>query len=314
MPKRLSTSLHQLSGDQGLNPAGKAVWLVLNAVRNRWFPNRYAGLRVVDFAPELTDDDWLDVQAGSSPSRTMSDLLWLKLDWAAIRAELGELHVLDTGAGRGEYALRLNASSGGLTSYLGVDHRSRSEWDDVRRELDCARFVERDCDAVLEVIPPQTNLFVSQSAIEHFQHDLHYFDQLRQFIEQAGHSTIQIHLFPSAACLGLYLVHGVRQYTPRSVSTIAALFEAPGTSSTLVRLGGRSCNQLHFRFITRRKLRRGGDWRETKRAEYEQLLRQAVEADIASGVRDPSFYALVIHSNFRQPIFESMRGLKAPVE
>jgi hypothetical protein len=100
---------------------------------------------------------------------------------------------------------------------------------------------------------------------------------------------------PSAACLKLYLLHGVRQYTPRTLSK----FTRPSESgyAVLYGLGGRDCNRLHFRFITLPLfLGRNADMRLTRAAEYERRLYAAIKKDITLAQCSPSFYALVIHT------------------
>src|SRR5205823_3432032 len=107
---------------------------------------------------------------------------------------------------------------------------------------------------------------------------------------------------PSAACLRLYLLHGVRQYTPRTLSTITRLFE--DSDVALYRLGGRACNRLHYEFITKQLFRRG-DLRAARPEEYERRLAAAIDQDMARPQRSPAFYALVIHTRPRTRLFQS---------
>ena len=162
---------------------------------------------------------------------------------------------------------------------------------------------------ILAEIPNKTNFFMSQSAIEHFENDLLYFDQIKNFINKTGNNTIQVHLLPSAACLKLYLLHGVRQYTPKTISTIVQLFKSQNTYSMLFKLGGKNCNNLHYQFITHPLFTKKEDWRDSKTEEYRDRLKIAVENDIEHRNYRPSFYALVIHSNFDKPIFKEMKRL-----
>jgi hypothetical protein len=137
----------------------------------------------------------------------------------------------------------------------------------------------------------------------------YFFEDIRKFINRRVSNTIQIHLFPSAACLKLYLFHGVRQYTPRTTSKITQIFEPDNTYSMLYRLGGTNCNRLHFRLITKYRLTRSEDWRYLKPQEYKNLVIKAVQEDIQNPSKSESFYALIIHSNYRDKIFEKMCSL-----
>ena len=200
--------------------------------------------------------------------------------------------------------------SQGISTYYGVDAVPHETWDTLQQRHGFVTFAQLTSNEISDSIPRDTNLFVSQSAIEHFENDLIYFRQIRDFIDETGNNIIQIHLFPSAANLKLYLFHGVRQYTLRTISKIAEVFESQNTDSLLFTLGGKNCNKLHYRFITVPLLiKRQEDWRDTRTDEYRRLLKAAVEADIWGDDDQPCFYALVMHSNFNEKIFENMHSL-----
>jgi hypothetical protein len=272
-----NSSIHNLNADKNLGMFGKALWMLVNFMNNNYVPNRSGDLSIKDFSPELDEKDWEKIAVESSPSRALSDLFWLKLDWKAIKSELGNINVFDTGAGRGEYALRLNEFAGGIDAYMGVDFSSRKEWDEIIRDNEFISMKQHNSSTITDVVPHGTNFFMSQSAIEHFENDLLFFEQIRDFIDSKRQNTIQVHLFPSAACLKLYLWHGVRQYTPRTVQLIAQLFDSANTYSTLFRLGGGNCNKLHYRFITRPLITERVDWRDSKTEEYRDHHEVAVK-------------------------------------
>ena len=305
-----NSSMHNLNADNGLSKSKKIVWLLLNFINNKLLPNRSSGLCVKNFCPKLDEEDWGKIHEKSSPGRALSDLFWSKLDWKAIKSELGSVNVFDTGAGSGGYALKLNDFAGGISGYFGADFTPHTEWEKLMREFDFITLKEHKSDDILNIIPKETNFFMSQSAIEHFENDLLYFQQIRRFIEKTKNNTVQIHLFPSAACLRLYLWHGVRQYNQRTVSKIVQLFDSPNSYSVLYRLGGHNCNKLHRKYITYPWLIRKVPWVAKKddlkflgSEEYRDLLKKSVNKDIAQNNNDPNFYALVIHSNFNVPVF-----------
>lgn len=140
----------------------------------------------------------------SSPSRILSNLFWQHLPWEHIAKELGELNILDTGCGSGSYGALIDKSSNGqISHYVGLDVYQNESW--VNNQLSGkATFQVFDGRSIAPRIPPETNFFMSQSAIEHFRNDRAYFQEIAKFIHQHPSRTfIQVHLFPSPACMKL---------------------------------------------------------------------------------------------------------------
>ena len=95
----------------------------------------------------------------------------------------------------------------------------------------------------------------------------------------------------------------MRQYTARTASKIASLFDGPESYSVLYDLGGPQCNAVHYRYITEPLVRLGVNRKNEEPEKYRAELLAAIESDSARPTNDSSFYALVIHSNFREPVF-----------
>lgn len=246
---------------------------------------------------------WSELPRLASPSRTLCDLFWSTLPWPMIRAELGRIQILDVGCGRGHYGPRLlSAANGNIVSYTGTDAEARDSWPALTAADSRVRFYPSRAEDFRETIPDGTTMFISQSAIEHFDGDLSFFRQVRDYVSASPGPVLQIHLAPSQACLKLYALHGVRQYTPRTLSRITRLFSGDSLS-TLFRLGGRACNQLHFSFITKPLLLRGQDRRHLEPAAYEQQLFDAVSDDMQHPSPSPAFWALVILSRGHAALF-----------
>ena len=75
-------------------------------------------------------------------------------------------------------------------------------------------------------------------------------------------------------------------------------------NTILFNLGGKFCNYLYYTFITKPIILQNiGDLRDKKTYEYDKLLFKAIEKDMKYPQKSPSFYALVIHSNWRNKIF-----------
>jgi len=72
----------------------------------------------------------------------------------------------------------------------------------------------------------------------------------------------------------------------------------------LYRLGGRACNRVHYSFITKPLLIRGGsDLRNEQPDEYDRQLFHAISNDMRHSQRSPAFLALVIHSRWNRRLF-----------
>ncbi len=295
-----STSIHTLNADKGLSKANKLVYLFLNWVNNL-FPYFQVDERIVfkNFGDLPWQGAWDKTYPSSSPSRKTCDLFWKSIDWAGIQQELGgEIHIFDTGCGHGNYGERIMDGSGGrISSYTGVDAKRRANWSLLEEKYPSFHFIESSSNDVSSLIPPKINLFVTQSAIEHFDADLIFFEQIKSFIDKAGHPVMQIHLFPAGATLPLYLFHGLRQYTPRTISKITRLFGQP-FKFALYGLGGRASAKLHFKYFTWPVLITRKFEKPTFDVdEYEPLLRKAVDRDASRILKNPLFWALIISSS-----------------
>lgn len=300
-----STSIHNLNADRGLSKPMKLSYLCLNWVNNL-LPYWQIDQRIVfkNFGGLPWEKEWDKTYQASSIGRRLSDLFWRTLPWDKIVDELGEIHVFDTGCGHGNYSIRLDDASGGcITSYTGVDAKRRENWSELEKQYPNFHFIESSSSDISSLIPSNTNLFITQSAIEHFDEDLPFFRQIRQYIEKSDKPVIQIHNFPARAILPLYLLHGVRQYTPRTVSKITRLFDGK-TKFYLVGLGGKTSKKLHFKYFTWPILilRRKATWSNNVDV-YDKAVRKAISDDSRHPIKNPLFWVMIIHSNFKNKIW-----------
>jgi hypothetical protein len=255
---------------------------------------------------------WNGIRSTVSPARRLCDLFWMSLPWGALANELGNVTALEVGCGSGVYGRLLESSLGdSFRRYVGVDIEADKDWKtysndprfffDVSRASDIAKYL------------PGSNLILTQSALEHFEEDLLYFDQVSQYVLRSQHPILQVHLVPSASCITTFPWHGVREYTPRTLSRITRLFGAE-TERYLFKLGATFCNRVHRQFITWPTLRHGVELRHTDNLRYQRDLRSAILHDFCSMGRSAAFYGLVLTSNFRDGHFLSTISLSKPDE
>jgi hypothetical protein len=290
-----SSSGHTLNADLPLSKLAKLHWLALNR-RN----NAHA-LSDVDPALELSrlaggarEDLWPRIDAGVSPARRLCDLFWMSLDWARIAAALGgSVRILEIGCGSGRYGSLLRDCLGeAFAHYRGVDVMRDPAWDALVKDSRFECLLQGSDDVASYA--GDANLIFTQSALEHFEADMTFFRRLQAHVANAGRPVLQLHLIPSAGCLRTFMWHGVRQYTPRSVSRITRLFDAH-CIRRLYALGGERCNRVHRRFITWPWLLGGRDGRNGRLTRYDMELHAAVRLDDADPpTAEACFYALAL--------------------
>jgi len=300
-----SSSIHNLNADRGLGFIDKFKYIFLNWLNNLSpYEDLDQHISIEPFKNDLWRKEIVNTYKESSVGRRLSDLFWRTLPWEKIEGELGRVHVFDTGCGHGNYGARLMDASGGrLTSYTGIDAKERDNWQVLKEKFPNFNFIKTKSDDISSYIPKDTNLFITQSAIEHFDEDLLFFERIRDFIKETQKPVIQIHLFPAAATLPLYLFHGLRQYTPRTVSKIARLFDDK-SNIHLFGLGGEKGKRLHFKYFTWPLLilRQKATWSKNV-GRYDKEVREVIEYDINHPSKSPIFWALIIHSNPKKEIW-----------
>jgi len=238
---------------------------------------------------------WSKLNKSSSPSRKLCDLFLMTLPWQKLSTELGGIRLVDVGCGSGNYSLRLlEWSNKTLQSYTGIDIKKDASWEKLSRDNPRFKFMQSDSRDIATHINTRSNFFLACSSLEHFEEDITYFARIKEYVLRQKKPAILISIFPSKACLMLYLAHGIRQYTPRTISKISTLFKDTGYS-VLFALGGQESIRLHRNFITIPLLRKIGDLREKKPEEYDQKSFTAIKKDMRTPSRTPVFYALVTH-------------------
>ena len=314
MKNKLSSSIHTLSADKKKLPLFiKLFWIFINFINNNLPPKKIINkgslikVKKLNIIPSHINWHLLNLHSRKSPSRLICDLFWSKLPWKSIKDEIGQINIFDTGCGEGGYALFLNGFINNINSYVGIDFYKRDNWQELMNQNSFITLIENSSSNISELIDKDINLFITQSAIEHFNHDLKYFQQIKTFVDKKQTNIIQIHLFPSPVCLWLYLLHGVRQYNFKSILKIVDIFKSTNSYFRIFPLGGNYSNTFHFFNITIPNLFNiffKNRWHLNFNTQYKEKLKKAVVQDLKDGIsNNPSFYALVIHSNYSKVIF-----------
>jgi hypothetical protein len=312
-----STSIHKLNADRNLNWPLKLAYICLNLANNA-LPNWLVDpkLKLTNFS---TKGGFNNLGERSTLSRKFSNLFWREFDWKKLEQELKTINIFDVGCGAGDITERLYTeyAENRINSYKGVDvFPYPGRWRVLSKKYKGLRFAKIKSEKrILKEIPKKTNLIISQSSLEHVNNDWLVFKQIKEFTQASKHQVVQIHLVPSASCLWLYLFHGVRQYTPRTVSKITRLFS--DSSCQLISFGGDRSFKLQWEAFTKPEIinrfdlsRFGittGEWSGSnfnKIADkpklinkYNKLAKEAMKKDMKNKGSRAVFYALVIKSN-----------------
>lgn len=297
--ERKSTSKYNLNADFGLGYFDMIRWMIYNYLNNK-NGNQLTDPRVVLKKFKVEDlGHWDEVDPLASPARRLCDFYWMDMDWRQVLTELGApVRAVEIGCGTGVYGeLLARLLKDDLEFYRGVDINENEAWVSFKND-NRFQFVEGSASTIGNDLVG-TNFIFTQSALEHFEEDMTFFQQVAEYVENANHPIIQVHLVPSRDCISTFPWHGFRQYTNNSISLVTQLF-SDNSSFEWVSLGGSACNKVHRDFITKPIYTKRGDWRMKKNEQYDRALRAAIEADnMVQDTNHSTFSALVIKSTPR---------------
>ncbi len=290
-------------------------WLILNRLNNaRADADIDSALEMERFPITGALPFWSSIDATASPARRLSDFFWLSLPWQRIASELGGVvRVLEVGCGSGRYGTVLERCLGpAYASYLGVDMTPHPQWSQQETNPEAEVRLRADSGtAAAASRRHEFRLTVSSADSRILRRDFAFFNDIAEHLKVRQAPLIQVHLMPSAACLTTFLWHGVRQYTPRTVSRITKLFGAE-TVKRLYFLGSAACNRVHRRYITYPWLLGRSDPGGDRRAEYERDLRRALHEDeVAPRANEACFHALVLLSRVSHDFLANSRSAHA---
>ncbi len=288
-----STSFINISGDKKLNFILAFLWLLVN-ILNNLLPNYKIdkNIKHLKFKFRKNDLSYIKNNNYLSPARFLCDLFWINFPFYKFYNKFSKpFNICEVGCGTGVYPnLLKNIMVNSKISYTGIDLKKYKEWDNFDKSI--FKFIVDKSDNIKNYLNDIDFLF-TQSAIEHFDQDLFFFNQIADHVSNIKKPFLQIHLFPSHKCLFTYLNHGYRQYTPRNISKITRYFN--NSDIYLYKLESYNSNNIHRKFITFPKILRIKDKRYSKNKEYINEI--IASLNHKSKNKHLTFYALVISSN-----------------
>jgi len=294
---KTTTSRLNLTADNGLGPIGKLKWFIYNIINN-FSPTSDIDESIIQEVFKPNNYDNLNkVSLMASPARKLCDLFWMDLDWKKISKDLNrQIKAIEVGAGTGIYGKLIDSIvKDSLFSYTGIDIYKDKEWEENRLNSKF-KFILGDASSIRNELE-NVNFIFTQSALEHFENDLLFFEQVAEYVNKSSSPIIQIHLMPSQDCITTFPWHGYRQYTPRTISQITHLFNT-NTKKRLVSLGSQNSNAVHRKFITFPRLLKKYDDRNLRIKEYNEEVLKAMKLDVVKPKNNSaSFYALIMSTN-----------------
>lgn len=296
-----SSSYHKLNSDKNFTFNFRIRWLIANLINNYFILNK-TDKQVI--TKKFVNSNFRNIiknfDKKLSPSRMLCDIFWNSLPWASIGKELNHFNIIEVGCGKGIYGNILH----GLThdfafKYNGVDIKKHSEWNKFNKDFS---FNVDYSDNAFKYLKDK-NLIITQSAIEHFENDITFFQQIANEVNQSDKPVLQIHLMPSTFCLFTYLNHGIRQYSLKSISKITKLFNN-NTKKYFINLGSLRSNVLMLKYVTMPLfIKKNIDKRISNNHRYLFDLINAIELDMKKPILNISaFNCLILETNFSSSI------------
>lgn len=287
MKDNTSTSFHKINYDKPLSNLKKIIWFIFNYINNS-FKNYKLDKKIkqINFRPTKSSFDKLSFEL--SPLRYLTDLFIMEMPWHHFADSLGKIRLLEVGSGTGIYGEFINSIlDDKLEIYTGVDPKSHN-LDKINDKFNFHLDISDNIEKYIE----NHNVILTITALEHFENDLLFFKKIQSHIKKTKKKILQIHIVPSYACLKTYLGHGLRQYTPRTISKITNLFEED--KKYLFSLGNDEFNKLTFEYITIPRIFKKTDKRITENTKYKDSLLKILNKN--QTYNNPTGYAIIINN------------------
>jgi SAM-dependent methyltransferase len=296
-----SSSFNTINSDHQISILAKFLYLVYNFADNIFDSLSKDAFEIRFLAPRSSDElaSRIENYGEVSPARFLSDEFWRDLNLENIKNTIGgEISAIEIGCGTGRYGKLLLDKDSSL-KYVGVDISEPTLW---APDSHSDSMFLRDSSENIEDYLGVCNFLFTQSALEHFEFDLDFFARIEKRQKTTKLPLIQVHVFPSKACLKTFLWHGIRQYNFRKIRRIIEIAH-PETKPILICLGGPSTNKFHWDSITRFSIRKLRQRMYTSYPSFAISMANAIKRDeLSRRARSATFYVLLLQSNIGQHI------------
>ena len=288
--KNFSSKFRNFSGDKKLNLFEKIVWFFLSFINiqfNSHIENRINLKKFYINEKLVTNNKFFKTQ---SPIRLICNIFWQSINWREINMNFkNDLRILEVGCGTGRYFNFLKKiSKSRKFKYIGIDIINRN----FKKKKD--KFFYLDDANNVDLYLDRANFLFTQSAIEHFEHDLIFFKKISKFLNKKKKKFIQVHLFPSESCLYTYLFHGYRHYNYKMISRLTKSFNA-NHSFELFHIGSKNINKFAFKQIALNRILK----KKINSIDIKKIRECVYKDNKIMSYKNSSFYCLVILSNLQ---------------
>lgn len=288
--KNFSNKFKNFSGDKKLSIFKKIVWFFISYINIKFDSKitKRIDLKKFNINKKLISKNIFFKT--NSPVRMVCNTFWQSINWKEINQTLkNDLKILEVGCGAGRYFEFLKKLSKSTKfRYTGIDIKNRNF---VKKKN---KYFYLDSANNIDLYLEKANFLFTQSAIEHFDHDLIFFKKISKHLNDKKKKFIQIHMFPSESCLFTYLFHGYRHYNYKMISKITETFNN-NHNFYLFHIGGENINKFTFKQITLNRILK----KRIKPINIKKLKDCIQKDNRIKTFKNTSFYGLVILSNLQ---------------
>ena len=235
-----STSFININGDIKQSKIQIIIYVLINLIQNIYFNLLRRKFIYLEFKKPSVLSKFNDKH---SISRKLCSLFWKNINWKILIKHMGLLNIHEIGSGDGTYFKEdISIKSKFYKKYKGCDINFHKKWKfNKNKKVSFSKFNGVD---FYKTFNKGTNLFISQSCLEHVRYDLKFFNDLKSYSKKSKKKIVFIHCVPSPFCLFTYLTHGFRQYNIGNVNKISSIFE--NENMYVCKLGNVNLNIQHL--------------------------------------------------------------------